>query len=605
MKREPDVLTEAEKNGASASGVPGSGKRGRKARAGKGGGDVQLPSLGPLGMVRWAWTQLTSMRTALFLLLLLAVAAVPGSLFPQRPANPAVVTQYLKDNPDTGPWLDRLQLFDVYSSVWFSAIYLLLFISLIGCVIPRARAHYRAMRSKPPRTPKRLSRLPEYGTLAIPASSGLTAAAAVKEAAQLLRKRGYRVDVRDLDTDRPSVGAERGFAKEIGNLVFHTALIGVLICIAIGGLFGYTGQKIVVEGESFVNTLVGYDSFTPGTSFTEDQLAPYSLTLDEFNVRFDRESPTHYGQPLDFEASVTVKDSPDAAEHAETLKVNAPLTIGGSRVYLVGNGYAPVVTVRDGDGNIALQGPVVSVPSDGMYTSLMVIKAPDAKPDQLGFVGFFLPTAMLDEQGVSFSGDPDPINPQLNLNAYYGDLGLDDGVPSNVYVLDTEDLTEINSRNLDAGGIVLGVNETYELPEGKGSISFDGIKRYAALDIHYDPAKIWVLIFATLSLTGLAASLFLARRRIWVRTGTHADGRIMVEYGLLARGEDQRLASEATAVRELLERQWLAGAAAVEDNGAGEASAPGSGQHTTGRDEVPGASADSSAAQKKETGKDS
>ncbi len=605
MKREPDVLTEAEKNGASASGVPGRGKRGRKGRGGKGGADVQLPSLGPLGMIRWAWTQLTSMRTALFLLLLLAVAAVPGSLFPQRPANPAVVTQYLKDNPDTGPWLDRLQLFDVYSSVWFSAIYLLLFISLIGCVIPRAKAHYRAMRSKPPRTPKRLSRLPEYGTLAVPASSGLTAAAAVKDAAQLLRKRGYRVDVRDLDTDRPSVGAERGFAKEIGNLVFHTALIGVLICIAIGGLFGYTGQKIVVEGESFVNTLVGYDSFTPGTSFTEDQLAPYSLTLNEFNVRFDRESPTHYGQPLDFEADITVKESPEAAEHTETLKVNAPLTIGGSRVYLVGNGYAPVVTVRDGDGNIALQGPVVSVPSDGMYTSLMVIKAPDAKPDQLGFVGFFLPTAMLDEQGVSFSGDPDPINPQLNLNAYYGDLGLDDGVPSNVYVLDTEDLTEINSRNLDTGGIVLGVNETYELPEGKGSISFDGIKRYAALDIHYDPAKIWVLVFATLSLTGLAASLFLARRRIWVRTGTHADGRIMVEYGLLARGEDQRLSSEAAAVRELLEKQWLAGTAAVEDNGAGEASAPGSGQHTTNRDQVPGASADGNAAQTKETGKDS
>ena len=600
MNREPDVLTEAEKNGASTSGVPG--KKGRKGRN----SDVQMPALGPLGMIRWAWTQLTSMRTALFLLLLLAVAAVPGSLFPQRPANPAVVTQYLKDNPDTGPWLDRLQLFDVYSSVWFSAIYLLLFISLIGCVIPRARAHYRAMRSKPPRTPKRLSRLPEYGTLAIPAASGLTAASAVQEAAQMLRKRGYRVDVRDLDTDRPSVGAERGFAKEVGNLVFHTALIGVLFSIGVGGLFGYTGQKVVVEGESFVNTLVGYDSFTPGTSFSEDQLAPYSLTLDDFEARFDRESTTHYGQPLDFTASMTVKESPDAAEHTETLKVNSPLTIGGSRVYLVGNGYAPVVTVRDGEGNIALQGPVVSVPSDGMYTSLMVIKAPDAKPDQLGFVGFFLPTAMLDEQGVSYSGDPDPINPQLNLNAYYGDLGLDEGVPSNVYVLDTEDLTEINSRNLDAGGIVLGENQTYELPEGKGSITFDGIKRYAALDIHYDPAKIWVLVFAVLSLSGLAASLFLARRRVWVRTGTHPDGRIMVEYGLLARGEDQRLAGESAAVRSLLERQWLAGGSAVEDNGAGEASAPVSGQQHTDRDAVPGASAaDSSAVTEKETGKDS
>ncbi|MBP3042574.1 cytochrome c biogenesis protein ResB [Arthrobacter jiangjiafuii] len=602
-------MTDAEHNGdrsaaAGQSGASGKGRTGRKARAAA--GDVQLPLLGPLGLLRWAWTQLTSMRTALFLLLLLAVAAVPGSLFPQRPANPAVVTQYLKDNPDTGPWLDRFQLFDVYSSVWFSAIYLLLFISLIGCVIPRAKAHYRAMRSKPPRTPKRLSRLPEYGTLAIPASSGLTALTAAEEAAKLLRKRGYRVDVRDRDTDRPSVGAERGFAKEVGNLLFHTALIGVLVSIAVGGLFGYSGQKVVVEGESFVNTLVGYDSFKPGTSFTEDQLAPYSLTLDEFNVEFDRKSETHYGQPLDFAATMTVKESPDAEEHTETLKVNDPLTIGGSRVYLVGNGYAPVVTVRDGDGNIALQGPVVSVPSDGMYTSLMVIKAPDAKPDQLGFVGFFLPTAMLDEEGVSFSGDPDPFNPQLNLNAYYGDLGLDEGVPSNVYVLDTENLTEINSRNLDEGGIVLGANQTYELPEGKGSISFDGLKRYAALDIHYDPAKIWVLTFAVISLAGLSASLFLARRRVWVRTGTHADGRIMVEYGLLARGEDQRLASEATAIRGLLEKQWLAGSGAVEDNGAGEASAPGTGEQTKDRDAEPGASAaDSSAAQKKETGKDS
>ena len=144
--------------------------------------DVALPALGLRGTLRWAWTQLTSMRTALFLLLLLAVAAVPGSLFPQRPANPGAVTQYIQDNPDTGPWLDRFQLFDVYASVWFSAIYLLLFISLIGCVIPRAKVHWKALRSKPPRTPTRLSRLPEYGTLAVPAGTGLTAADAAREA---------------------------------------------------------------------------------------------------------------------------------------------------------------------------------------------------------------------------------------------------------------------------------------------------------------------------------------------------------------------------------------------------------------------------------------
>lgn len=532
-----------------------------RARASGAKSDVVLPSLGFFGTLRWAWTQLTSMRTALFLLLLLAVAAVPGSLFPQRPANPAVVTQYLQNNPDTGPILDWFQLFDVYSSVWFSAIYLLLFISLIGCVIPRTIAHFKAARSKPPRTPERLSRLPAYGTIEVPAhqarDAGLTPSAAAGQAAAMLRKRGYRVDVRNAGTDRPSVGAERGLAKELGNLVFHTSLIGVLVSVAVGGLFGYTGQKVVVEGDSFVNTLIGYDSFNPGSNFSDDQLEPYSLRLDSFDVRFDREQESHYGQPLDFTANVTTQAGPGEDEEPQVLKVNAPLTIGGTNVYLVGNGYAPVVTVRDGEGNIASQGPVVSVPSDGLYTSLIVIKAPDAKPDQLGFVGFFLPTAFVDEQGVSFSRDPDPFNPQLNLNSYYGDLGLDDGTPENVYVLDTENLTELNSRNNDDGGIVLGVGQSYDLPEGKGSVTFDGLKRYVALDIHHDPGEVGALVFSTLALLGLTASLFIGRRRLWVRTGEHPDGRIMVEYGLLARGEDHRLPAEGKAVEKLLADRWL------------------------------------------------
>ncbi|MHA7189043.1 cytochrome c biogenesis protein ResB [Arthrobacter sp. MDT2-16] len=546
--------------------------------------DVVLPSLGFFGTLRWAWTQLTSMRTALFLLLLLAVAAVPGSLFPQRPANPAVVTQYLQDNPDTGPVLDWFQLFDVYSSVWFSAIYLLLFVSLIGCVVPRAIAHFRAVRSKPPRTPRRLSRLPVYGTLEVPADrareAGLTPSSAAGQAAVLLKKRGYRVDVRDAGTDRPSVGAERGLAKELGNLVFHTSLIGVLVSVAVGGLFGYNGQKVVVEGDSFVNTLIGYDSFSPGSNFSDDRLEPYSLRLDSFDVRFDREQESHYGQPLDFTAELTTQDGPGRDEEQQVLKVNEPLSIGGTNVYLVGNGYAPVVTVRDGEGNVASQGPVVSVPSDGLYTSLIVIKAPDARPEQLGFVGFFLPTAFVDEDGVSFSRDPDPFNPQLNLNSYYGDLGLDDGTPENVYVLDTENLTELNSRNNDAGGIVLGVGQTYDLPEGKGSITFDGLKRYVALDIHHDPGEVGALVFSTLALLGLTASLFIGRRRLWVRTGEHPDGRIMLEYGLLARGEDHRLAAEGQAVGKLLADHWLVASGTTGDHREQEAasSAAGSGQ---------------------------
>jgi cytochrome c biogenesis protein len=528
--------------------------------------EATLPTLGPVGMLRWAWTQLTSMRTALFLLLLLAVAAVPGSLFPQRPANPSIVTQYIKDNPDYGKLLDSLQLYDVYSSAWFSAIYILLFISLIGCVVPRAIAHYKAMRSQPPRTPQRLSRLPEYGTLVVPADAGLPASDAIRSAAGLLKKRGYRVDVRDDGGARPSLGAERGFLKEVGNLVFHTSLIGVLVSVAAGGLFGYSGQRILVEGDTFVNTLVGYDQFTPGTNFESSQLQPYSIQLDKFAVTFDRESQGKFGQPIDFTANVTTKENPDAPAKQEVLKVNDPVTLGGTSIYLTGNGYAPVVTIRDGAGNVAMQGPVVAKLQGENYYSSVVIKVPDAQPDQLGFAGFFLPTAFKTEEGVSFSGDPELFNPQLTLNSFYGDLGLNGGAPQNVFDLDVRKLTPLNARNLDAGGITLAPGMSQTLPDGKGSISFDGVKRYVGVDIHHNPGQLYVLIFALLAVAGLITSLYVNRRRVWVRTGSHEDGRTMVEYGLLARGEDHRLAAEAAAIRRLLSEEWK-----LSDSGSGVA----------------------------------
>lgn len=141
------------------------------------------------------------------------------------------------------------------------------------------------------------------------------------------------------------------------------------------------------------------------------------------------------------------------------------------------------------------------------------------------------------DKGISFSRDPDLINPQLSLNSYYGDLGLDKGSPQNVFELDVKDLKPLNSRDLKAGGITLGPGNTYTLPDGKGSITFDGVKKYVGVDIHHNPGQLSALIFALLAVAGLVVSLYVNRRRVWVRTGTHEDGRTMVEYGLLARGE--------------------------------------------------------------------
>ncbi|PTT58938.1 cytochrome c biogenesis protein ResB, partial [Arthrobacter sp. HMWF013] len=72
---------------------------------------------------------------------------------------------------------------------------------------------------------------------------------------------------------------------------------------------------------------------------------------------------------------------------------------------------------------------------------------------------------------------------------------------------------------------------------------------------------------ALLAVAGLIVSLYVNRRRVWVRTGTHDDGRTMVEYGLLARGEDHRLAAEAATIRKLLADEWQLQPDAADEQG--------------------------------------
>lgn len=522
--------------------------------------EKDAPALGPLGMLRWAWTQLTKMSTAMFLLLMLAVAAVPGSVYPQRIQDPTRVTDYIETHPTWGPIADKLQLFDVFSSFWFAAIYLLLFISLIGCVLPRAKKHWESMRKPPARTPKRLDRLPVHRTLTFPTEeSGLSPQQAMEDARAILKKRGYRVDIRT-EHGFTSVAAERGYLREVGNILFHTAMIGVLIGVAVGALFGYKGQKILVEGDTHVNSLISYDSFTPGTNYNPDWLEPYSVTLDKFTVEYDRqEDSPSYGDDISYAADLTFTDS-KGKDQKQTLKVNEPVRVQGSNLYLSGNGYAPIIKVEDGEGNVAFEGPVVGLPTgDPNYTSSVVLKIPDSSPDQLGFVGMFLPTGDYAATKAPVSIDAAPLNPTLVLQSYYGDLGLDDGTPQNVYVLDTATLNPLNTMAMGNGIVLTEEANQAELPGNRGTITFEGYKRYVGLDVQYDPGQGLVLVSALLVFGGLIISLFVPRRRVWVTAQeTQIDGTkaIEVEYALLARGEDPRLVLEADKLTDIFADRW-------------------------------------------------
>lgn len=477
------------------------------------------------------------MRTALFLLLLLAIAAVPGSVFPQRSADPNGVTTYFDENPALAPILDSIQLFDVYSSVWFSAIYILLFISLIGCVLPRTALHFKALRANPPATPKIMSRMPAHLSVKL-----VKNAAVVDNAFKILRKQGYRV-IRENN----SVAAERGYLRETGNLVFHFSLVGVLIAVGIGGGVSYNGQRVLVEGETFVNNLASYDSFSPGTFFSENELVPFAVSLNELQVDFDIKNPTNIGTPLDFRAYVdaTIPNEAGApSKKSGVIRVNEPMELPNANIYLTGNGYAPKITVRDKDGNVTYSGITAFLPQSSTYTSLGVIKVPDA-PEQFGMVAFFYPTVDELETGALTSLYPAPIDPLLTMNVYVGDLGLDGGVPKNVYALDTTNMTQVAGGKSGVKGLRLQVGDTAKLPGELGTVTFDELKRFASLDVSYNPGGLWVLVFALLALAGVMTSLLVPRRRVWVRK-TEAG----FEVAALARGDDpilEKVVSELAA----------------------------------------------------------
>lgn len=512
--------------------------------------DVAQPRLGLLGWLRWAWRQLTSMRTALFLLLLLALAAVPGSLFPQRTADPNGVVQYFKENPALAPILDKFQVFDAYTSFWFSSIYLLLFVSLIGCVLPRTVHHFRAIRSAPPRTPARLTRMPGFIAIDLDgrlsgAQREVTATMAIAEARSLLRKHGYRVALYEgpqtRDSVELSVSAERGYLREAGNLLFHIALLGILITVGIGGGFGYNGNRVVVEGQTMINTLAAYDSFSPGRFFTDAELSPYSIRLDKLAVTYETKNKQSRGLPTDYTATVTARTQDSRTAHKTTIKVNEPLNIGGTNVYLLGNGYAPHITVRDPRGHVVFSDYVPFLPQDANLTSLGVVKVPDGLKQQIGMMGFFYPTKAVAQNGAFYSSYPDLKAPMLTLNVYSGDLGLNGGVPRSVYTLDTSRLKQLTGGSTGAQSIELAPGHRQLLPDGLGSVSLDGVSRFASFQVNHDPTQGWVLLFTICAFGGLLTSLFVPRRRLWVKAIGQAFGPLRLEYAGLARGDDPQL----------------------------------------------------------------
>lgn len=507
-----------------------------------------LPSLGAIGWARWFWRQLTSMRVALLLLLLLSLGAIPGSLIPQTGIDATKVADFREKHDILAPVYDKLGLFNVYSSVWFSAIYILLFVSLIGCIVPRTWQFVGQLRGRPPGAPRRLTRLPAHTTWRTGAEPEQ-----VREAAlALLKKRRFRAHVVG-----DAVAAEKGYLREVGNLVFHVALIVMLIAFAWGQLFKYEGNKLIVEGGGFANTLTQYDDFRSGNLFTEDDLDPFSFDLEDFKGTYELTGPNR-GTPRTYEADLTYSVGAYGEERRTTVKVNRPLEVDGSKVYLVSHGYAPVLTVKDASGKVVMDKEAVALlPLDGNVTSSGAVKVMDGyrnaegKREQLGFNAFFLPTYG-GEGSTMLSAFPALINPMLALSAYHGDLGVDAGTPQSIYQLDKTNMEEFKDSDGELFKKQLAVGDTMTLPNGAGTVTFDGVKEWAGFQIVQEPGGGWALGGAVAAIAGLAGSLFIQRRRVWVRAVRGDDGVTVVEMAGLGRSESAKVPEELGDLAGLL-----------------------------------------------------
>lgn len=526
------------------------------------GGGPSLPQRpGPvrsvLAFLRNLWRRLTSMRTALVLLFLLALASLPGALLPQRSLNRVETAQFILDNPTWGPWLDRLGFFAVFASPWYAAVYLLLFISLIGCLLPRTWDFVGQLRAVPVATPRNLSRLPLHHSSTVDGGPD-EVAQRVYTALTGSSGRRWRAVQRTEADGAQTISAERGYLRELGNLVFHISLLGVLLSVAGGKLFGYEGSVIVANGDGFcsVNS-TSYNDFRPGLTIDGTELNPFCLNLKGFDTDY-----TADGLPIEFRAHIEYQHGADAGGDTwndTTLRVNEPLRVGGERIYLLGHGFAPHFEVTFPGGQVRQYSqPFIPDSSDPNFLSEGTIKITDPpgvtgdeiRKQQLAITGLFAPTAVV-HGSLMQSSFPRADDPGVAIDVYRGDLGMEGGKPQSVFSVD--------QAQIDKGALVkqtranLMAGESVTLDDGT-KITFTGYSEWVSLQTSYDPAQLWLLISAVLLLLGLTVSLSIKRRRVWFRMRP-ADGasgsRTVVEVGGLARTDQAGYGEEFTELAAL------------------------------------------------------
>jgi cytochrome c biogenesis protein len=359
--------------------------------------------------------------------------------------------------------LDRLQLFRVFSSAWFSVGLVVLIISIVACTIDRTPRLWRQSAEIRVVQPDAFFDpiLPDRAALA-----GVTST----DAARVLRRHRFAVRQEVVDGVTYLYGDRNRWTK-MATLISHAGLVLFLVAAAVTSRLGDEQGLVVAEGESMTVQPIG----TPGLLLVR-------------NLAF--EAPGfETGRPTDFTTHLAVyQDGKQIAD--KTIRVNDPLSVAGYTFHQNGFGPAPDVVIRDAAGKPLWTGPIpmtdqaagfpfteFAVPGRDVVLQLLLQRAADG-------AGVLLVL---------------PFQP-AGLNA--------DGTPA-VAGLEPLALTRGES------GTSAGTDFSVELR---------GFSQYTLLIAKKDPGQGLVWIAFGGLITGLLITFWMPRRRVWGRLD--AGGRL-------------------------------------------------------------------------------
>lgn len=480
----------------------------------------RLPDIpGPLDTFGAFWRWLRRMSTALVLLFAMTVATVLATFVPQEPLVPQTVAQWREGAAGPGPAiaaaLDWVSLFDVFGSWWFLALTALLFTSLTACLIPRWRAFARVVRRQPP-AGRNLERLRHH----VAFTTVLPPEEALEHAERVLRARRFRrrrVPASATGSGAVQIAAERGHAREGGSLLFHTAFYLLLAGAVIGQVFGFTGQINVPEGQAFADTRLAYDAARPGRWFGLDDHRAFVVTLDDFDVTyFDNFVPREYT------SRITVSENGIPVREG-VVRVNHPFVHRGMKLFQARFGMAPRVVVRVGD-QVRFDEAIMLAPIRGTNLWSGTAKLFVADPEhQLALDLVLAPDAQMQDGKPVIGPSPEPRNPVLVAELYFGKLGLERPVPASQF-----------DRSAGAAGApaMLRPGRSASMAGGEVTVEFVDLGYWSGFQVTHAPGRWLLLAAAVLVLVGLLPSLHSYRRRVWVEARAADGGSTVVLAGV-------------------------------------------------------------------------